>query len=486
MKHTCASFPVKGLLISLLLVMAASVTASGQSATQRRRPGGPPKTTFRTEVPAHSGTIVLGRPTQSSVTLSVLLHTNAAARLVWGTSPQALSCGERSVSLAADVPQELVIDGLRPDTRYYYEVREAATRQTVLPAPGVGTFHTARPAGEAFTFTVTADSHLDENTDPAVYRRTLALALADAPDFHIDLGDTFMTEKHAGRETAARQYLAQRYYFGQLCHAAPLFLVLGNHDGESLRGRQAETDTLAVWSNLMRKRYFPNPVPDGFYTGNQTLHPQAGALQDYYAWTWGDALFVVLDPYWFTPRQRGTDNWGSTLGSEQYRWLEQTLNASRARFKFVFIHQLVGGTDNQGRGGVEVAGLYEWGGRGANGIDEFARHRTGWTAPIHQLLARYRVNIVFHGHDHLYARQELDGVVYQEVPQPGYPGNGKTPRSAAEYGYRSGTLLGSPGYLRVEVASAGVTLGYVQPDGSGGDATAKPIGHLADTYRVSP
>jgi predicted phosphodiesterase len=464
--------------------MAASLTASGQSATQRRRLGGPPKTTFHTEVPAHSGTIVLGRPTQSSVTLSVLLHTNAAARLVWGTSPQALSGGERSLSLAANVPQEIIVDGLRPDTRYHYELREAALSQRLLPTQGPGTFHTARPAGAAFTFTITADSHLDENTDPGIYQRTLALALADAPDFHIDLGDTFMTEKHPGRETAARQHLAQRYYFGQLCHAAPLFFVLGNHDGESLRGRTGDPDSLAVWSNLTRKRFFPNPVPDGFHTGNATPHPQAGLLEDYFAWTWGDALFVVLEPYWFTPRQRGSDNWGATLGLEQYRWLERTLNASQARFKFVFIHQLVGGVDNQGRGGVEAAPHYEWGGRNPDGTDGFGPNRPGWSAPIHRLLVQNRVSIVFHGHDHFYARQDLDGIVYQEVPQPGYPGDGRTPRSAPEYGYRSGTLLGSPGYLRVEVAPVGITVSYVQPDGSAGRDGRKPSGRVTQTYSV--
>jgi len=44
-----------------------------------------------------------------------------------------------------------------------------------------------------------------------------------------------MAEKHDSRVSAAWQYLAQRFYFGQLCHSAPLFLVLGNHDGESPR-----------------------------------------------------------------------------------------------------------------------------------------------------------------------------------------------------------------------------------------------------------
>jgi hypothetical protein len=45
--------------------------------------------------------------------------------------------------------------------------------------------------------------------------------------------------------------------------------------------------------------------------------------------------------------------------------------------------------------------------------------------PVHALLARNHATIVFHGHDHLYARQEVDGVVYQSCPNPAdstYPG----------------------------------------------------------------
>ncbi len=38
---------------------------------------------------------------------------------------------------------------------------------------------------------------------------------------------------------------------------------------------------MPLWSNAMRKKYFPNPSPDGFYTGNATPHPQAGLLEDY-------------------------------------------------------------------------------------------------------------------------------------------------------------------------------------------------------------
>ena len=45
---------------------------------------------------------------------------------------------------------------------------------------------------------------------------------------------SFMTGKYRGRiEDTREQYLAQRHYFGLLCHSAPLFHVLGNHDGEN-------------------------------------------------------------------------------------------------------------------------------------------------------------------------------------------------------------------------------------------------------------
>jgi len=316
-------------------------------------------------------------------------------------------------------------------------------------------FVTGAALGEAperfFTFTITADSHLDERTDLALYQRTLTNAAADKPVFHIDLGDTFMTEKHASLSDAEKekQYADQRRYFNLL--GVPVHLVQGNHDGESGRYLDGTPNNLALWSNAMHRRYFPEPLADG--------------TRNYYAWEHGNALFIVLDPFWYTPRQRrGDDNWTRTLGSEQYQWLKRTLEGSQARFKFVFIHHLVGGLDRQSRGGVEVVPFFEWGGRNPDGTDVFKAKRPGWYAPIHQLLLQNRVNIVFHGHDHLYARQELDGIVYQEVPQPGDP-QGST-RSAAEYGYKSGTLLGSSGYLRVAVSADKATVEYVRPDRS--------------------
>jgi hypothetical protein len=242
----------------------------------------------------------------------------------------------------------------------------------------------------------------------------------------------------------------------------------------------------AVWANTMRKKYFPNPMPDGFYTGNEVKHPTLGLLEDYYAWEWGDALFIVLDPFWFSSEMKG-DNWSRTLGEDQYRWLKSTLEGSKAKFKFVFVHHLVGGATPEGRGGSEAAPFFEWGGKNQDGTDGFKTQRPGWAMPIHQLLVQNHVSIVFHGHDHIFAKQDLDGIVYQEVPQPGNPDRGDgdaIPRTSAEYGYLNGKILDSPGYVRVTVSANEATIDFVRsrlPDGETADRKNRDV---AFSYRI--
>jgi phosphodiesterase/alkaline phosphatase D-like protein len=453
----------------------------GGAAPRGNGSAGGPLGYFQTEVPVHGADVILGRPTANAVTMSVLSYTGAEAYVAYGISQEALTSRSAKLTLVKGEPKEMLLQGLKADTAYWYQVRDGADK--ALGGLGAGMFHTQRAPASGFVFAVQADSHLDENTNTELYRRTLANVVAGGADFLMDLGDTFMTGKHASRESAAGQYLAQRYYLGAAVPALPVFLTVGNHDGEESRQLRGGAESLAVWANGMRKRYFPNPVPDGFFSGDGVRDPWAGIMQDYYAWEWGDGLFVVLNPYWYSAARRD-DNWGFTLGEAQYQWLNKTLEASKAKYKFVFIHQLVGGLDAQGRGGVEVARYYEWGGKNADGTAGFAAHRPGWAMPIHDLLVKNHVSMVFHGHDHLFAKQELDGLVYQEVPQPGFPGIGP-PRSAAEYGYKEGVIMGGAGHLRVSVESTGVTVAYVRTVLPQNERTTDRNGAVAYTYRFS-
>ena len=429
-------------------------------------------------VPAHPFDIILGRPTDDSVTACVLTYDDAEAFLAWGTERGQYTAETDLRQLAAGEAVDVLIEDLESDTRYYYRLSYRSSAAESFQHSDEYTFHTRRSPNSPFTFTVQSDSHLDENTSGDVYTQTLLNALSDSPDFHLALGDTFMTGKYVQPELALGQYLAQRYYLGRLCHSAPLYFALGNHDGES-GSRGSNT-----WATLTRKQYFPNPFPDGLYTGNDREEPEIGLPENFYAWEWGNSQFIVLDPFRHTTsRSRGADNWRWTLGEAQYRWLRETLEASEAEFRFVFLHHLVGGTDRNSRGGIEASPFFEWGGHSLDGSYDFDRERPGWGEPIHQLLMEHGVSIVFHGHDHLYVQQELDGIVYQLVPQPGHFRFGNT-RTAREYGYVNGVVFSSSGHLRVGVSDDHVRVDYVSVYLPESESADRRNGDVAHSYLI--
>jgi hypothetical protein len=87
--------------------------------------------------------------------------------------------------------------------------------------------------------------------------------------------------------------------------------------------------------------------------------------------------------------------------------------------------------------------------------------RPGWPhGPVHDLLVDCGVTAVFHGHDHVFVHQVLDGIVYQACPQP----------SDATYGdgcyeishYRLGERQSNSGHVRVAVEPDYVQVDYVR------------------------
>ena len=428
-----------------------------------RKPEQRPESTFKTEVPPHDFDLILCRPTDKSITVSILFYQNAEAYLIYYQVNNNQKQSE-ILKLTAGKTVEIKLSGLKENCRYTYFLMYKTAGNKGFTKSDIYHFHTVRAKADSFCFSLTADSHLDENADTPVYLNTLLNAAADTADFHIDLGDTFMTDKYRQNyKDAKNQYLAQRYYFSLL--QSPLFLVLGNHDGESGQRLNGSEDNMTVWSNQIRKSFFPNPEPDSFYSGNNQTEKFVGLPQNYYSWTWGNALFLVLDPFWFTPRSGNDNLWDRTFGKRQYDWLKATLTNSGAEFKFVFIHNLVGGVDTKGkaRGGAEIAGLYEWGGKNTDGSDGFKTHRSDWEMPIHDLLKKYHVSAVFHGHDHLFAKQELDGIVYQCLSQPGSMRT-RISNQATEYGYITGNAFLNPGYMRVSVFPKKVLFEFVGTD----------------------
>lgn len=439
---------------------------------------------------------LLGRPTDRSVTINVVAEEDLEVYFEYGTQSGVYTNRTSVAKFLAGEPIEVVIDGLQSNTRYYYRMvyRKVGTAQWMYRSEG--SFHTQRAPGSTFTFTITSDSHMGfplNLGNPDLYRQTLLNVLRDKPDFHIDLGDTFPMADVNDIVGARKVYLAQRQYLGIISHSVPIFLALGNHENEE-GWNLDDIPSQPLLSVNARKRYYPNPAPDRFYSGNSDPLPGIDDDQlreDYYAWHWGDALFVVLDPFWYTmtkpyagamPGEKDDervigDRWDWTLGWQQYQWLKQTLQSSKAKFKFVFAHHVTGGTQPYGRGGAAAAPYFEWGGLNADNTWGFDAKRPGWGTPIHQLMVENNVTIFFHGHDHFFAKEEKDGIIYQGCPMPSDSSYGRGFYNKNDY--PTGVILPNSGHLRVTVSPSQVTVEYIRAYLSDGDN-----GQVAYTYTI--
>jgi hypothetical protein len=428
-------------------------------------------------------TEILGRPTNYSVTMSILFNEQTDVYWEYGTSSGSLNMSTATFSATKDTPLEVDFTGLAPNTRYYYRTRHrAGNSNTLFLAGQVHTFHTLRPAGSTFSFAVEADPHLDYNSDTSAFVLTLRNILSKDPDFMIDLGDTFMSEKLTviDQTEISNRHLLLRKYFDILCHSIPLYLAIGNHEGELGWLYNGTSNNLPVMAANVRKSYYPNPLPNSYYSGNSKSENLVGLRENYYSWEWGDVLFIVLDPYWYT---KAKPDWGWTLGRDQYDWFKNIITTSHAKFKFIFCHQLVGGNGNDGRGGTEFASFFEMGGNNLNGTPGFDTYRPGWGKPIHTLMVENHANIFFHGHDHFFGKQDKDGIVYQEVPQPS--NKSLTNISASQYGYVNGVLMPGRGYLLVTITSSSAKIDYIKTYLPDEESTGNKNEDIGYTYTIN-
>ena len=408
--------------------------------------------------------IILGRPTDKSISVSLLFDQNTDFYIEYGTSAQTYTKTSSTYFSSANQTYTITLSELTVNTKYYYRLRYKNNAVTSFNASTEYFFQTQRNKGEAFTFTVESDEHLyDKKGIRSMYQVTLNNQALDKPDFMLSLGDIFGDDHYPTTITSNDLNLLHkdyRQYLGAICHSIPFYISLGNHEGENdFYLNQNPPNNLAVWGTYWRKYYYPNPSPNSFYSGNMDNEPYGiGSPENYYAWTWGDALYVVLDVYRYqNVNSDKPQNWDWSLGLKQYTWLKSTLETSTAKYKFVFAHHIRG----QGRGALTNAKLFEWGGYEADGKTYgFDKNRPGWGKPIHQLFKDNGVNIFFQGHDHLFAHEVLDGIHYQEVPMPSDSTYmiGKLANADA---YTSDTLDGT-GHIKVTVSSTCVKVDYVK------------------------
>ena len=438
-----------------------------------------------------NGDIVLGRPTDSSITANVRSAQNQDIYLEFGTSSGDYAYTTEAIEFVADQPIEIDLAGLSSNTQYFYRLRfdQGEERQAAQYLSSEEfSFHTPRAPGSSFVFGVQGDSHPERASRgafvPELYDVTLNQAKSDGVDLYFTSGDDFSIDLRypdgITEGDVIERYIIQRPHLGVVGSSAPVFLVNGNHEQGALylyndARKYPAPDNPAVWVQNARNDYFPQPHPNDFYTGNEDEieYIEDGLKGTYFAFEWGDALFVTIDPFWTSEvhvdnlfegvrggieTEKTPNKWDFGLGDAQYNWLKDTLENSDASFKFIFSHMLHG----IDRGGVEGLNLFEWGGDNFEGDYQFDTERPGWDKPLHQLMVDTGVTVYFHAHDHVWVRQELDGVIYQELSSPADPDYDEVTRWSSFYTDETSVIIGDSGYTRVSVSPEQVQVDYVR------------------------
>jgi Calcineurin-like phosphoesterase len=450
---------------------------------------------------------ILGRPTKTSAALSLVASGLAEVYVEYGTSKTKFTAKTEVRSLTTKEPQVFELASLAASSKIYYRLRYKTSGSATFIAGNVLSFSTAKSLGKPFSFTVQGDTHPEragKMFNAELYTVAMKNIVAQQPDFHILLGDDFSIDPLIGKNQASqvnidKVYSTHRDWLAISGGSVPIYLVNGNHEQAAQYLLDGTASNPAVLAGQSRLKYFPLPINDGFYSTDAKEVEFVGNPRDYYSWTWGDATFVTLDPYWHsksavdnaagvsndqsqTNKKAGgasgktADLWQVGLGDEQYFWLKTVLETSKSKYIFVFAHHVMG----TGRGAVEVSYNYEWGGKDPGNKTTFKEQRPNWDLPIHDLMVKHGVSIFFQGHDHIFVTQTRDGLIYQSMPNPADDTFSMFNADA----YKTGTKAANSGHVRVSVGATAAKVEYflaARPQD-----TKRKNRSIAHSYSVKP
>jgi hypothetical protein len=405
-------------------------------------------------VPSLSLPPFLARPTTDSILVTTRNGSADATALLEvkqrGPSLWAPVGAPRSVA-AGDVIA-WTVDGLTAGAEYEYRILLADPGEEPTPVAD-GRFTTQRLGEVGFTAALTTDAHTGsfaEGSVPlAILDDVVRNVAVDRPDFMIALGDnvawyTSREVAQADDRGARFAYDMYRRHLAPLSPSCPHFGLIGNWEGESGKFPPESVQRMAS----VRRQLTPNP--------DHRTYPQGGSPdEDYYAFAWGPALFVVLNVQSYSEPSGPLDtvlddvtrieDW--TLGTPQLGWLEQVLEASDHPFRFVLIHHVVGGN-----AGNAFETLYGRGGPRAASVGE--------QATVHALMREFGVQVFFFGHDHVFLDEVVDGIHYTLPGSCGAPWKFGTDVT----GYRS--FWSDSGHARLTIRPERASVEFVNQAGA--------------------
>lgn len=489
--------------------------------------------------------VMVGRVTDAAATMGFVTHASltgtAYLRVLVGPDLETMIVSPDTGFTANTTDANAALEGSLADlggTARYWAAQWSTDGTTYYDmSGGMGYFAIQKEAGTAYEAAYVSDEHVNsittgETTVPDGYftdtskgwlriSACLEDIFLDPPDFTILGGDGVFLSSSDSTDTDRTRWIKYMNMLNPIFTSGGAYFMLGNHEREI--GFLQDASSATTTGNqrdctVLRKKFFINPtnttyseggendtnyldnagsdwVPaldgtfDATYRTNQIgdgTDGNAPPLENYYAFTWGDCLWIVLDPFRYTKPGGSntiTDEAHWILGETQWAWLEGVLAASTARHKVICIHQQLGGV----RQSLGPAGWY---GRGSGAQISnsrlssvaFTSHEvatgTGAGSPgiidelrLHSLCRQYSVNAVVKGHDHQFIHVRKNTVNYVSAPALSITKFSSTDAQKEifgspdiEYADRAadGVLFGhaGSGYMRLSVSASSLNLTY--------------------------
>lgn len=270
--------------------------------------------------------------TRTSMTIMCETSEPSSCEVRFGTAspPKDVAKSEKVGTL-----HEVKLDSLQPNTKYFYQVAcSTADGKTLTSKPL--TFATAVDATDAYSFCVIGDTQ----RNPAATTRVAKIMWERRPNFVLHLGDV-VDDGAAKWQWTGDLFKPCQELFGRV----PVYPCIGNHEK----------------NHDHYYKYFSLPKPEY-----------------HYSFTYGNAEFFSLD----TNKSVAPD-------SEQYKWLDQALAKSTAKWKVCYHHHPCYSSDSDDYGNT-------WTGKTTFGARQ---HKSLLT-----LYEKHNVDLVMNGHIHLYER----------------------------------------------------------------------------------
>jgi 3',5'-cyclic-AMP phosphodiesterase len=262
--------------------------------------------------------------TTHSATATWVTDTPSDTTVCWGTAPTDLRCRteERSTPY-----HYAVMRGLRPGTRYFYELESAgALEPPALPSPGSFTTLTPPPGRHLFDFALLNDTHVGEGCAGTAFNEPLMGSSVppcfSAPDYAARMDEAMVGEIAAQRipltvvngdvtaEARPSEVARAKEIFGRL--PGTVLIARGNHDRVHTDDAHA---SCAPDDDCFRTGFYPDRPPGRIYGSTD--------FDGYH--------FVMLDSV-------SGSSTGDLTDAAQNDWLAKDLAAHHTEPTFVFFH----------------------------------------------------------------------------------------------------------------------------------------------------